>query len=286
MPNKKTNYFSIGLFALLGLALIVFGLIFWGSKDRTKDVVYAETYFDESVQGLSVGSPVKYRGMQIGHVVDIATVNSIYKINANANTANTKTLVNANTSANTNMNYNREKPSLLGGAIYVKMAISSRFLNVPIKDFEQIIKTAVANGLRTKLSIQGLTGSAFINFDFEDPRKISPIVISWLPQESYIPSTPSTLAFFGDNAEYMLGELRKIDLPNTFKTLQELLASTNKTIGYTNEIMSTSNKQIMEMLANLQMITQNIKQVSEKAKEQPSALLFGNPPPTLDLNKL
>lgn len=268
MASKKNNYFLIGLFVLIGLSLIVIAIVYWGAKDRTKDVVYAETYFDESVQGLSQGSAVKYRGMQIGSVVDIAAINNIYNINP------------------TQGIYSKQA-SLLGAYVYVKMAISSRFLNITSEEaYEEKIKKAVENGLRAKLSIQGLTGSAFINLDFEDAKSKPSLPISWQPQYSYIPSTTSTLAFFGDNAEYLLNELRKIDLPKTFNEMQNLIKATNQTIDNSNKFLANSNKQIMEMLANFESISQNIKQISERAKEHPSNLIFSSPPPTLDLNKL
>jgi methyl-accepting chemotaxis protein len=94
------------------------------------------------------------------------------------------------------------------------------------------------------------------------------------------------LAFFGDNAEYLLDELRKIDLPKTFSSLQDLIKSTNETVDNTNKYLMTFNKQIMEMMANLQGIAQNVKQLSERTKDNPSSILFSSPPSPLNLNKL
>ena len=42
-----------------------------GAGNVFKRTVTIETYFDESVQGLDVGSAVKYRGVQIGRVTRI-----------------------------------------------------------------------------------------------------------------------------------------------------------------------------------------------------------------------
>ena len=46
----------------------------------SKEKVLFETYFDQSVQGLSVGSPVKYRGVEIGSVDDITLVTREYHL--------------------------------------------------------------------------------------------------------------------------------------------------------------------------------------------------------------
>ena len=63
-----TNHTKLGLFVILGIAavlVVAFGL---GAQSMRKETVAYHTYFNESVQGLDVGSPVKFRGVTIGHV--------------------------------------------------------------------------------------------------------------------------------------------------------------------------------------------------------------------------
>ncbi len=70
MATAKTK-FSVGLFVVAGLALTVVTIIALGMTkflDRGKTYV---TFFDESVQGLNIDSPVKYRGVPIGRVSTI-----------------------------------------------------------------------------------------------------------------------------------------------------------------------------------------------------------------------
>lgn len=60
--------FSVGLFMTAGLALATVAIIWLGMSsflDKGQNFV---TYFDESVQGLGVDSPVKYRGVPVGRV--------------------------------------------------------------------------------------------------------------------------------------------------------------------------------------------------------------------------
>lgn len=69
-----TNRWKLGLFVLSGLAIAILSLLVLGAKALNRDTVEFVSFFDESVQGLEVGSPVKFRGVTVGRVakVDIA----------------------------------------------------------------------------------------------------------------------------------------------------------------------------------------------------------------------
>ena len=72
--SKKVNKTAIGAFVLGALALAFAVVLVLGSdKFFTRQHVYI-TYFDRSVQGLKVGSPVMFRGVKVGSVTDISIV--------------------------------------------------------------------------------------------------------------------------------------------------------------------------------------------------------------------
>ena len=52
----------------------------------------------------------------------------------------------------------------------------------------------VERGLRTRLTSQGVTGTAYIEVDYLDPAKYPPLPIDWVPEHPYIPSAPSVLS--------------------------------------------------------------------------------------------
>ncbi len=70
MATLKTK-FSVGLFLIVGVTVIVVGIVWLGMSNYLEKGLYFVAYFDESVQGLDKDSPVKYRGVRIGRVQEI-----------------------------------------------------------------------------------------------------------------------------------------------------------------------------------------------------------------------
>jgi len=70
MASLKTK-FAVGLFVLIGVAIITAALIWLGMSRYLEEGKYYVAYFDESVQGLNNDSAVKYRGVSIGRVENI-----------------------------------------------------------------------------------------------------------------------------------------------------------------------------------------------------------------------
>jgi phospholipid/cholesterol/gamma-HCH transport system substrate-binding protein len=68
----SSTHFKLGIFTLLALTAIVVTAFALGVRGVHTETVTYHTYFDESVQGLEIGAPIKYRGVPIGAVADIA----------------------------------------------------------------------------------------------------------------------------------------------------------------------------------------------------------------------
>ena len=66
--SKKINTTSIGLFIVTGLALGVIGVLLFTSVKLFSPSSEIVAYFNESLNGLNEGAPVKYRGVTIGSV--------------------------------------------------------------------------------------------------------------------------------------------------------------------------------------------------------------------------
>ncbi|GAX61108.1 ABC-type transport system protein periplasmic component [Candidatus Scalindua japonica] len=71
MINQKAKFF-VGLFIAAGISLAVITIIFLGMNRFLEKGQFYAVYFNESVQGLKIDSPVKYRGVAIGHIERIS----------------------------------------------------------------------------------------------------------------------------------------------------------------------------------------------------------------------
>lgn len=70
--SKQVSKTAIGAFVIGAVALVVAAVVIVGSGKFFTTTVPCIFYFDGSVQGLSVGSPVTFRGVQVGVVRQIS----------------------------------------------------------------------------------------------------------------------------------------------------------------------------------------------------------------------
>jgi len=72
--SKPVNKTVIGIFVVVALVLVVGAVLLLGSGKFFKNNLKAVMYFQGSVKGLSVGSPVTFRGVKVGSVTDIRMI--------------------------------------------------------------------------------------------------------------------------------------------------------------------------------------------------------------------
>jgi ABC-type transporter Mla subunit MlaD len=192
MNENKANYAKIGFFVLTGAALIVVAIGIAGARVFNKKVVFAETYFAESVTGLDLGSPVKYRGVPVGEVKRVGFVFS---------------------------EYGEHKDELLTheGArqILVVMALDpERFGLINSHAADAVFRSLVEQGLRVKLSSSGVTGLAFLELDYFATGRDGPpdSAFTWRPRHPYIPATTSTMTNLKKAMDDVFIKLNAIDL--------------------------------------------------------------------------
>ena len=191
MNENKANYAKIGFFVLGGAALILLVIGIAGARVFNKKVVLAETYFSESVTGLDLGSPVKYRGVPVGEVKRIGFVYS---------------------------EYGNHKDEMLTHAsarqILVVMSLDpEKFGLISSQAADKVLSGLVKQGLRIKLASSGVTGLAFLELDYFTGKDGVPAPEpSWKPHNPYIPATTSTMTNFKKAIDDVFVKLSAVDL--------------------------------------------------------------------------
>lgn len=69
--SARASPLKVGAFVVIGVTLLIVGLVILGAGRVFRDTVEAVVYFDDEVNGLNVGSPVKFKGIPIGSVTDV-----------------------------------------------------------------------------------------------------------------------------------------------------------------------------------------------------------------------
>ncbi len=194
MAESRRLQLRVGLLVVVGLALAVgFALFFTASRLGGSALVF-ETYVQESVQGLDVGAPVRYRGVAIGRVSFIGLVSAEYR---------------------------RPEGEAFVGAfqlVLVRFAVDERRLgDVPS------MQEAVKLGLRARIAAQGITGVNYLELDFVNPERFPPMEVPWGPEFPYVPAIPSTVAQVTSVAETLLQRLEQANIPEIISNVGRLI---------------------------------------------------------------
>jgi ABC-type transporter Mla subunit MlaD len=206
--SLKANYFKLGLFVIGAVIAGAIVLIVIGSGRWFQPKLTIETYFNESVQGLDIGSKLKYRGVAIGEVTRIGFTYNKYEQDTPMQQRARYVLVEA-----------QIQPKLLGSRASAGDLTSQKGVNLEIE-----------RGLRMRLAPQGITGTSYLEIDYVEPVP-TPLPIKWEPDNIYIPSAPSTVTTVVNAAIDILTKLHNVDIEKIFANLNKLLVTTNDRVA-------------------------------------------------------
>jgi len=195
--KTKQAHFRLGLFMLAGVAVLLVVVVALGAGAVFRTRVLIETYFDSSVQGLEIGSAVKYRGVNIGKVKDITF---------------------------TYVRYEQDKPlSERKAYVLVIAEVEPALIGVEKSELRgEELQRQIARGLRVKNTLQGVTGVYFLELDFSDPARTPVLPIHWVPEHLYVPSTPGLVEQITNVTEALAKRFERLDfeaLVNNINTL-------------------------------------------------------------------
>ena len=248
MASSKANYATIGLTVVLGVAAIVGTLVYLGGAGTADELMYAETYSDKSVSGLSVGSAVNFRGVKVGEVREIGFVGNKYPSAGEA-----------------------------GQRIYILMGFRRRMLGAYANKVERLLE----KGLRATVTASGITGLSRIELDIGEPMpQVAPI--SWKPKNLYIPSATSLLSSFSDSATKVMNQINKMDLDAAWSNVHVAVESLSRTAEGVMNTLETRRADIDRIIENCAEASSSLRDMASELKRNPSLIIRERRPGRLD----
>src|ERR1700752_1492090 len=77
--EEGKRYVRLGLFTVVTVSIVVAVLFLLGGRKLFQPTFTFETYFNESVAGLELGAPVRFRGVPVGQFSEILTSAAAYE---------------------------------------------------------------------------------------------------------------------------------------------------------------------------------------------------------------
>lgn len=175
--SKPVNKTLVGAFVAGSIALLCAAVVFFGSGKFFKESYEFVLFFDKSLSGLKVGSPVVFRGVPVGRVIRIALSGNMDK-----------------------MEFRTPVFIELEGS---DIPVIPEDINIPYAEY---FDKLLANGLRARLSPQSLlTGQLMVELDFYPAYEAGQLISKASYYDGYpeIPTIPTLI----DNVMHRLSAM-------------------------------------------------------------------------------
>ncbi len=233
---KQASKTVIGVFVVSSIAMLIAGVIVFGSGGLFKKKLKYVMFFEDSVKGLNVGAPVIWHGVQIGSVSSIVL---------------------------------RANPKKLSINIPVVIEVDPSRMEVEGKRFRnprEGMKHMIAKGLRARLVLQSfLTGTSMIDIEFLPG---TPVRLTGLdPRYPEIPTIKSAMSKltqklealpFDQIASRLLDVLDHADLLLKDPEIKEMLQNLNKASTKLNGVLADTEKLVVDANFQVNTVSENI----------------------------
>ncbi len=323
MDDSKSSY-KLGLFVVSALVSLFVVLFILGGRSLFEPKIIVETYFDESVSGLEVGAPVRFRGITAGEVVSIELSDAFYE--AAVPRENRKS--------------------------YVVVRSEITGAKRTIEEWNRSIEISIERGLRATTQLAGITGQQYLSFDYTSMDE--GLSFNWKPNYPYVPSTKSSAGKIVSGIQSLIARLDEADINTLVANINMLIETLNQSISaldadalnaqllalliYSNQmvksvdgvisdpevkeivsslaqiskslnsslkdkgdinklikdldraavrldvIMADNQSDINYVIKDLRVTVENLKSFSETLKNQPSSIIFSSEPEKLKIN--
>jgi len=201
--EEGRRHYRLGLFVVMTLAILAVALFLLGGRKLFQPTFTFETYFDESVSGLEIGAPVRFRGVPLGQVSEILTSAATYE-------------------QDVPLGQRRE---------YVVVRARINFSADEVRQMERNVGDMIRKGLRAQTKLAGLTGQQYLAIDFLDPGSAPPLAFEWKPKHIYLPSAPNLAGQIIEKAQTFLAGLNEADVQALSRNLNTLVVDLDRKVN-------------------------------------------------------
>ena len=260
--DNKPKYERIGFMITTAAAAVIAALVYIGGFKGKDSEFFVETYYDNPVSGLSVGSSVNFRGVKIGEVRDIMLAG----------------LANAESFA-----------AVDAQRVRILIAIDIHRLGIQTKpsqeEIQHILKNEVERGLRATVVSSGITGLSHIELNIlENPP--SAAGVAWIPVYPLIPPAPSLMESLSDTATKLMNHINKTDFASIFNDLRITAESASRLAANADALLESQRSEVGSLIESAKSTVSKLEELATKLENNPSLIISGsNPEPLPETSK-
>lgn len=282
MDSQKTK-FTVGLFVACGVGIALVAVIWLGmSRIFEKGQFYA-AYFNESVQGLDIDSPVKYRGVPVGRVerIEVAPDSKLIQVVLKIETveklerdivAQLKS-VGITGSMFVELDRRREgepdfSPHLSFPTEYPVVGSKPSGISQILKGIDDVLKKIKS------VDLKGISDRVKLNLD-DINQAIADANVKrvFTGLTNLLERADRVLAKNEDSINKSIIELRQ-----TLENATGFFGKGSSLVGKVDDSYSYLERQLLIIAQNLEKASENLDRLTELLADQPSQLIFGEPP--------
>lgn len=249
--RKKPNTKMIGLFLVIGIALFAIVILDFAKDkfmgDKNDQIVM---FFEESITGLNVGSPVVFKGVQVGQVSKIGLLTDPDTLDFNI-------------------------------PVYAKMNQQSISTFDEYKDKKSLLEELIKKGLRARLATQSfVTGQLMIEFEMLPN---TPVVLK--NKNPSIVEIPTALSQLGELSK----GIQDLPIRHSVEAFNLFFDNLNKEMPKINQIISRVDKLVKQnsqtsvdtinnfnnAMINIGEAANSFRNLADYLERHPEALLKG-----------
>ncbi|MCL5022470.1 MAG: MlaD family protein [Nitrospirae bacterium] len=235
--SKKASKSLIGAFVLGAIALVIAGVVIFGSGRFFKKTYRYVLFFEGSVKGLNVGAPVIFRGVKVGRVTDI-------RLRLNL------------------------KDLTVIIPVYIELDPGTAAVVGGNLERGHYLKGMIEKGLRAQLQMQSfVTGLLVINLDFYPDKPVRLVGLEKRYPE--IPTIPTPL-------EELTKTIQDLKLDQTVRKLESAIEGIDRIVNSPelkqsivslNQMLRSINTLAVDIDSRIVPVASSVKETSEAARK-------------------